>query len=63
MTIIMEYDVNDKRKPFTTFASAMQAIGYSPTSVAGRRTIDTGKAVGGRYTFYSFPKSLGVKYL
>jgi hypothetical protein len=24
--------VNDK--PFTTFASAMQAIGYSPTSVA-----------------------------
>jgi hypothetical protein len=35
----------------------MQAIGYSPTSVAGRRTIDTGKAVGGRYTFYSFPKS------
>jgi hypothetical protein len=44
-------------KPFTTFAAAMEAIGYSPTSVAGRRTIDTGKAVGGRYTFYSSPKS------
>ena len=43
--------------PFTTFASAIRAIGYSPTSVAGRRRIDTGKAVGGRYTFYSFPKS------
>ena len=35
----------------------MQAIGHSPTSVAGRRKIDTGRVVGGRYTFYSFPKS------
>jgi hypothetical protein len=53
-------------KPFTTFSSAMQAIGYSPTRVAGRQTIDTGKAVGGQYTFYSFPAlwaPLGVKYL
>jgi hypothetical protein len=35
----------------------MQAIGHSLTSVASRRTIDTGKAVGGQYTFYSFLKS------
>jgi hypothetical protein len=41
----------------------MQAIGHSTTSVAGRQTIDTGKVVGGRYTFYSFLNPLGVKYL
>ena len=41
--------------PFSTFASAMEAIGYSKTSIAGRRSIDTGKKIGGRYTFYSKP--------
>lgn len=42
-------------KPFTSFMSAMEAIGYSKTSIAARRSIDTGKVVGGRYTFYSKP--------
>ncbi len=41
--------------PFSSFASAMEAIGYSKTSVAGRRSIGTGKIIGGRYTFYSKP--------
>lgn len=27
--------------PFSSFASAMEAIGYSKTSIAGRRSIDT----------------------
>lgn len=39
--------------PFYTFTSAMKAIGYSKTSVAGRRSIDTGKIIGGWNTFYS----------
>lgn len=39
--------------PFFTFASAMVAIGYSKSSIAGRRSIDTGKIIGGRFTFYS----------
>lgn len=38
--------------PFSSFASAMEAIGYSKTSIAGRRSIDTGKIIGGRYTFF-----------
>ena len=42
-------------QPFTSFSGAMEAIGYSPKSVAARRTLDTGKIVKGRYTFYSFP--------
>nr|YP_010470483.1 LAGLIDADG endonuclease [Inonotus hispidus]UVF37971.1 LAGLIDADG endonuclease [Inonotus hispidus] len=42
-------------KPFTSFMSAMEAIGYSKTSTAARRSIDTGKVLGGRYTFYSKP--------
>ena len=41
--------------PFSTFASAMEAIGYSKTSIAGRRCIDIGKIIGGRFTFYSKP--------
>jgi hypothetical protein len=40
-------------KPFTTFSKAMLAIGYSSSSLAGRRTIDTGKVIGRRYTFFS----------
>ena len=42
-------------KPFTSIMSAMDAIGYSKTSIAARRSIDTGKVLGGRYTFYSKP--------
>ena len=42
-------------EPFTSFAAAMEAIGYSKTSVAARRSIDTGKVIGGRFTFYSKP--------
>lgn len=42
-------------QPFTSFSTAMKAIGYSASSVAARRTLDTGKVVKGRYTFYSFP--------
>lgn len=42
--------------PFSSFASAMEAIGYSKTSIAGRRSIDTGKIIGGRYTFFSKPQ-------
>jgi hypothetical protein len=34
----------------------MVAIGYSRTSLAARRTIDTGKIIGGRYTIYSAPQ-------
>ena len=41
--------------PFSSFASAMEAAGYSKTSIAGRRSIDTGKIIGGRFTFYSNP--------
>lgn len=55
---IWVYD-NDKLinyKPFSTFVDAMKAIGYSPTSTAARRSIDTGKIIGGRYTFYSSPQ-------
>ena len=44
-----------KGSPFSSFAAAMEAIGYSKTSVAGRRCIDTGKVIGGRFTFYSKP--------
>jgi len=44
-------------QPFLSFAAAMRSIGYASTSVAARRTIDTGKLVGGRYTFYSFPQN------
>jgi len=42
-------------EPFNSFGSAMEAIGYSKTSVAARRSIDTGKLIAGRYTFYSEP--------
>jgi len=44
--------------PFTTYGDAMEAIGYSRTSIAARRTIDTGKIIGGRYTIYSAPQSI-----
>ena len=45
--------------PFSSFASAMKAIAYSKTSIAGRRSIDTGKLIGGRFTFYSKPLPAG----
>ena len=41
---------------FTTYGEAMESIGYSRTSTAARRNLDTGKIVGGRYTFYSIPQ-------
>ena len=41
--------------PFNSFVEAMVAIGYSKTSIAARRSLDTGKLIGGRYTFYSKP--------
>lgn len=41
------------KKPFTSFNSAMVSIGYSKSSIAARRSIDTGKIIGGKYTFYS----------
>jgi hypothetical protein len=47
-----------KPQPFTTYGDAMEAIGYSRTSLAARRTIDTGKIIGGRYTFYSAPQPI-----
>ena len=47
-----------KPQPFTTYGDAMVAIGYSRTSLAARRTIDTGKVIGGRYTFYSTPQPI-----
>lgn len=54
---IWEYDkgvlLNDK--PFISIASAMVAIGYSKSSIAGRRNIDTGKILKGKYTLYSKP--------
>lgn len=42
-------------EPFTSFVSVMEAIGYSKSSIAARRSIDTGKVIGGRYTFHSKP--------
>ena len=44
-----------REEPFTSFGKAMEAIGYSKSSIAARRSIDTGKLIGGRYTFYSKP--------
>ena len=41
--------------PFNSFRSAMIAIGYSKNSVAARNSINTGKLIAGRYTFYSTP--------
>ena len=41
------------KKPCSSFAKAMELIGYSKSSVAARRSIDTNKVVAGRYTFYS----------
>lgn len=52
---VYDNEVLLSESPFSTFASAMEAIGYSKTSIAGRRSIDTGKKIGGRYTFYSKP--------
>lgn len=44
------YDKNKllRSEPFTTYVDAMVAIGYSRNSTAARRTINTGKLVGGR---------------
>ena len=49
------YDKNKllRSEPFTTYVDAMVAIGYSRNSTAARRTINTGKLVGGRFTFFS----------
>lgn len=44
-------------QPFHSFAAALRSIGYASSSVAARRTIDTGKLVNGRYTFYSFSQT------
>jgi len=52
---VYENGVSLSEEPFNSFASAMSAIGYSKTSIAARRSIDTGKVIGGRYTFYSKP--------
>jgi hypothetical protein len=41
--------------PYPSFALAMKAIGYSKSSVCARKSLDTGKIIGGRYTFYSNP--------
>lgn len=43
------------KEPFTTFVSAMKAIGYSKSSLAARRSIEIRKLIGGYYTFYSKP--------
>jgi hypothetical protein len=43
-------------QPFTNYGDAMEAIGFSRSSLAARRTIDTGKIIGGRYTIYSAPE-------
>ena len=57
-SVIWVYDngVLLNENPFSSFVSAMEAIGYSKTSIAGRRSIDTGKIIGGRYTFFSKPQ-------
>jgi hypothetical protein len=34
----------------------METIGYSGTSIAVIRTIDTSKIIGGKYTIYSAPQ-------
>nr|YP_010721227.1 LAGLIDADG homing endonuclease [Cyathus striatus]WDS46378.1 LAGLIDADG homing endonuclease [Cyathus striatus] len=44
-------------QPYASYGKAMEAIGYSRTSLAARRSIDTGKVIGGRYTFYSAPQT------
>ncbi len=56
-TMVWVYD-DDKLvggRPFPSINTAMTAIGYSKSSSAGRRNIDTGKLIGGRYKFYSKP--------
>lgn len=50
---IYENGVLIREEPFSSFRTAMEAIGYSKNSVAARRSIDTGKIISGRYTFYS----------
>ena len=52
---VYDNEVLLSESPFSTFASAMEAIGYSKTSIAGKRSIETSKKIGGRYTFYSKP--------
>ena len=52
---VYENGVLLNNKPFSSFALAMVSIGYSKSSVAARRSIDTGKIIGGKYTFYSNP--------
>ena len=43
-------------QPFTSYGDAMVAIGYTRSSLAARRSIDTCKIIGGRYTNYSAPQ-------
>lgn len=43
-------------QPYENYSGAMKAIGYSQSSLAARRTIDTGKVIGSRDTFYSAPQ-------
>jgi len=50
---VYDNGVSLSEEPFHSLASAMAAIGYSKTSIAA--SIDTGKVIGGRYTFYSKP--------
>lgn len=52
---VYDNEVLLREEPFTSFRKAMEAIGYSKSSIAARRSIDTGKVIGGRYTFYSKP--------
>ena len=48
---VYDNEVLLSESPFSTFASAMEAIGYSKTSIAGRRSIDTGKKNRGKIYF------------
>jgi hypothetical protein len=54
---IWVYDKGEliKGSPFSSHRSAMEAIGFSKNSIAAHRNIDTGKFIGGRFTFYSKP--------
>ncbi len=62
---ILIYDKNKllSSEPFTSYGDAMVAIVYSRNSTAARRTINTGKLVGGRYTFCASPKITKLKFL
>lgn len=53
---VYDYDTLVTGSPFSSYPSALEAIGVNKRSSAIKRGIDTGNAYLGRYTFYSMPR-------